>query len=234
MKLNDAQLVLLSAASQREDGAVVLELSINGSNSKANMRKLLAIGLLEEVPTGTSLPPWRRDDDGGAIALRITEPGLAAIGLGAEPPENTARPNDADSDAKGSRNKPIGRRRSKQTSANTEKVDKKRKGPQSRVAAKPPSRPAGGRHKTKKTASESKQARVIEMLQSPKGATIEAMMKATGWQQHSVRGFLAGVVRNRLKLTLDSDKVDGVRVYRITGAAGGRKAGSLRPNQRSA
>ena len=79
------------------------------------------------------------------------------------------------------------------------------------MAAKPPSRPAGGRHKTKKTASESKQARVIEMLQSPKGATIEAMMKATGWQQHSVRGFLAGVVRNPLKLTLDTDKVDGVR-----------------------
>jgi hypothetical protein len=62
------------------------------------------------------------------------------------------------------------------------------------------------------------------------------MMKATGWQQHSVRGFLAGVVRNRLKLTLDSDKVDGVRVYRITGAAGGRKTGSRRPrpNRRSA
>jgi hypothetical protein len=71
------------------------------------------------------------------------------------------------------------------------------------------------------------------VLLSPKGATIEAIMKATGWQKHSVRGFLAGVVRNRLKLTLDSDKVGGVRVYRVTGAAGGRKAGSRRPNRRS-
>src|SRR5215831_16495670 len=63
----------------------------------------------------------------------------------------------------------------------------------------------------------SKQSRVIGMLQSPAGATIAAMMQATGWQQHSMRGFLAGVVRKRLKLKLGSKKVDGTRVYRIAG-----------------
>jgi hypothetical protein len=62
---------------------------------------------------------------------------------------------------------------------------------------------------------ESKQARIIAMLRTPGGATIKAMVHATGWQQHSVRGFLAGVVRKRLGLNLISDAGDSGRVYRI-------------------
>jgi hypothetical protein len=76
---------------------------------------------------------------------------------------------------------------------------------------------ATGVLKSPKAEPGSKQSHVIAMLQSPAGATIAAMMKATGWQQHSVRGFLAGVVRKRLKLKLGSKKVDGERTYRITG-----------------
>ncbi len=68
------------------------------------------------------------------------------------------------------------------------------------------------------------------MLQAPDGTTIAAMMKATGWQQHSVRGFLAGVVRKRLKLKLGSKKVDGQRVYQIASAASGKSA--ARPSKR--
>ena len=88
-------------------------------------------------------------------------------------------------------------------------------------AAKP-SQQAANDLKTKKRAPGSKQSRVIAMLQSPAGATIAAMMKATGWQQHSVRGFLAGVVHKRLKLKLGSKKVDGNRVYQITSKESGR------------
>jgi hypothetical protein len=71
--------------------------------------------------------------------------------------------------------------------------------------------------KTKKPDRASKQSHLVAMLQSPKGATIATMMKATGWQQHSVRGFLAGVVRKRLGMKLHSKRVDGERIYRVAG-----------------
>ena len=72
-----------------------------------------------------------------------------------------------------------------------------------------------GKPEGKKPDPGSKQSVVIAMLRSPSGATAAAMMAATGWQQHSVRGFLAGVVRKKLKLQLHSTKIDGQRVYRI-------------------
>ena len=63
---------------------------------------------------------------------------------------------------------------------------------------------------------ESKTAHIIAMLRAPGGATIEAMARAAKWQPHSVRGFLAGVVRKKLGLTLVSADGENGRVYRIT------------------
>ena len=64
--------------------------------------------------------------------------------------------------------------------------------------------------------ADTKHARIIAMLRTPAGATIASLVTATGWQQHSVRGFLAGVVRKKLGLNLVSEQTDKGRLYRIT------------------
>jgi Protein of unknown function (DUF3489) len=66
-----------------------------------------------------------------------------------------------------------------------------------------------------------KNARVIAMLRDRAGTTIAAIAAATGWQQHSVRGFLAGVVRRKLGLNLVSEPSEGGRIYRVVGDTDG-------------
>ena len=66
--------------------------------------------------------------------------------------------------------------------------------------------------------SSSKQAMLITLLQRPAGATVGEMSKATGWQNHSVLGAISGVLRKRLKLTVESAVESRGRVYRIAGA----------------
>ena len=85
-----------------------------------------------------------------------------------------------------------------------------------RKATKPasskPSTPAPTKSGTE---SATKHDRIIAMLRTSAGATIASLVIATEWQQHSVRGFLAGVVRKKLGLNLISEKTDKGRVYRI-------------------
>ena len=62
-----------------------------------------------------------------------------------------------------------------------------------------------------------KLGKVVTLLKRSKGVTIAELMKATGWQAHSVRGAISGTIKKKLKLAVLSEKADDVRTYRIKG-----------------
>src|SRR5258708_3839723 len=204
MKLSDTQLLILSSASQRTDHTALLPANLKGSAAKKVVDRLLNEKLLQELRAKDDMPIWRRGDDNRPYSLRITKAGLKAIEvddvagasdyIAAADPDKAAAA-DVSTEAKSSE-RPSRTRRSgaKKTAAVSAKATKA-----SSDRVKP----------------DSKQDRIVALLQRPEGATLDALVKETEWQKHSVRGFLAGTVRKKLKLPLLSEKIDGVRNYRI-------------------
>ncbi len=195
--LSDTQLLILSAAAQRDDRNVLpLPGSLRGGAATKVVGALLSRGLIAETATDSQTkadPPlnrfWRNDEDDRAILLHVTNAGLAAVGVEPEDaPDNTNTSPGGITQAQ---------------SADTATA----------TATATDDAPAS---KPRKLRDGTKQARLIEMLRRTEGATIAQIVEATGWQPHTVRGAFAGALKKKLGLEVSSEKVEGRgRVYRL-------------------
>ncbi len=195
-KLTDTQLVILSAAARRQDGAVLplpRSLKVNKAAATTVLKGLLKKGLVAERPAAADEAHWRDTRDGGRMALVIADTGLQVIGV--------------DVDRKTSKQSSSTKARPKQRSrcAEPKPSGSKPKGKTSSPAVRPGT----------------KQALLIDLLTRKKGATIEEIVAATGWQPHSVRGAISGTLKKKLGLAVTSEKPgDGPRRYRIAAPKG--------------
>ena len=81
---------------------------------------------------------------------------------------------------------------------------------------KPVAKKRVSKSKAPTSRADSKRAQLIKMLERPDGATIDEIVKKLEWQSHTVRGAIAGALKKRLKLKVESEKIEGRgRVYRI-------------------
>ena len=191
-KLSDTQLIILSEASQRSDGAIILPARLKGNSGTMAINALLRRGLIETSGDERAEDPER---DIGDRHYGITEAGLRAIG--AVSPGNTSPGNQPAATEK-TKSKPKKKTTGSQRAGS--KVTKSKAPQRSKTAGKP----TGLQHD------------LVTLLGRARGASLDDLVEASGWQPHSVRGFLSGIVKTKLRLKLVRTK-DPRRgsVYRI-------------------
>ncbi len=187
-KLTDTQLVILSAAAQRQDRAVLplpKSLKIKGAAVTKTLEGLRKKGLLDEKPAARNATAWREGEDGRRMMLVITDAGLQAIGVEAD--ERTSK-------------------RSRSTKTRAKKSRR-------RIVQKPAAATPKGEKSQTAARQGTKQALLIHLLKRKKGATIEAIIEALGWLPHTVRAALTRLRQQGLRI--ERVREDGVSRYRI-------------------
>jgi hypothetical protein len=189
-QLSDSQLVVLTAACQRPDQCVFpITARLKGNAAGNVLKSLLDKGLIKEVRAKRDDTVWRHDEERGRMTLVVTKAAFAALGI-----DRGDEDEDTEADA-----------------ADPAPTD---------VEAEPKQRPKAPTTKESKaprTRDGSKQAQLIAMLRRSKGATINEIVEALGWQPHTVRGAIAGALKKKLGLQITSEKDEKRgRLYRIT------------------
>jgi hypothetical protein len=184
IKLTDTQIVMLSAAAQRDDRCLLAPRNLKGGAAQKLATKLIGAGFAKEIKAKPGAPVWRRDEQGGqSYALKLTAAGSRATGdatgltLG-ETSEGTDP-------------------RVQVVTTGSQVVEATADVP---AAAPSVSAPRAG----------TKLARVLELLQRDCGATLEELIAATDWLPHTTRAALTGLRKRGYAVTIDrSDKERG-------------------------
>jgi len=165
MTLSDTQLLILSAASQRNDHAAILPASLKGSAAKKVIDRLLKQKLLQELRAKDDMPVWRRGHDNRPYTLRITKGGLKAIEVEdvADAPDENATPGPDEVVA---------------TNAPAETNLKGRPGRARRSSSKKAAAPTAKATKASsgRPSPDTKQDRVVALLQQPGGAALDVLV----------------------------------------------------------
>ena len=187
-KLTDTQLIVLSNAAARDDGIAVVPAKVNKAAAAKVGASLLARKLMRELRSKPGMPVWREDEDGRPISLMITRAGRDAIGV------------DEDEETKQA---PRSDRKTAPRSPSHGNGD----GPRSSASTPPPMNVTSPR-------AGSKQALVTEMLSANGGATLDALIEATGWLPHTTRAALTGL--RKRGFSIERTREDGSdSIYRI-------------------
>ena len=187
-KLTDTQLVILSAAAQRHDSAILplpKSLKVHKAAATTILENLLKKGLVAERHAAADEAHWHETRDGGRTALAITETGLQAIGVDAE-------------------------KKTGNQSRSTKPPPKQRN---RRAERKPAAATPKGNKSQTATRQGSKQALLINLLKRKKGATIEAIVETLGWLPHTVRAALTRLRQQGFRI--ERVREDGISRYRI-------------------
>jgi hypothetical protein len=171
VKLTDAQLVMLSAAAQREDLCLATPDKMRGAILTKVSEKLVKLGLVREVRAKAGMSVWRRDDGGLSYALKLTATGLKAIAVDDRSEEE------------------IERSKTMQSQPRLEKTNVSR--PEA----------VGEHAKKLTPRAGSKLARVMDLLQRSDGSTISNLIEATGWLPHTTRATLTGLRKRGYAIT---------------------------------
>jgi hypothetical protein len=184
IKLTDTQIVMLSAAAQRDDRCLLAPQILKGSATQKLATKLIGAGLAKEIKAKPGAPVWRQDEQAGqSYALKLTAAGTRATadapGLALDETSEATDP------------------RVQVTTTGSEVVEATADVP---AAAPSLSAPRGG----------TKLARVLELLQRDCGATLEELIAATDWLPHTTRAALTGLRKRGCAVTIDRhDKARG-------------------------